>query len=81
MAPVVRLGRLAVDERRRGRGVRGALLWDAVERAARAEIAACALLVDAKDDGAAAFYRHRGFLTVVGDARTLFLPLASAPSS
>ena len=75
---VARLGRLAVDERWRGLGLGGALLWDAVDRAARAEIAAYALLVDATDDAAAAFYRHHGFLTLGSDAHTLFLPLASA---
>lgn len=74
--PATRLGRLAVDERWRGRGLGGALLWDAIERAARAEIAAYALVVDAKDDCAADFYRHYGFLAL-SDARTLFLPLAS----
>lgn len=76
--PVARLGRLAVDARWRGRGLGGALLWDAIERAARAEIAAYALLVDAKDDAAAAFYRHHGFLTLGGGVHTLFLPLAAA---
>lgn len=76
--PVARLGRLAVDVRWRGRGLGGALLWDAIERAARAEIAAYALLVDAKDDAAAAFYRRHGFLTLGSGMYTLFLPLASA---
>jgi len=73
--PTARLGRLAVDERFRGAGLGGALLWDAVERAAASEVAAFALLGDAKDDGAAAFYRHHGFLTLRGDPRALFLPL------
>lgn len=73
--PTARLGRLAVDARFRGQGLGGALLWDAVERARASEIAAFALLVDAKDDRAAAFYRHHGFLTLSGDARALFLPL------
>lgn len=41
--------------------VRGALLADALERAARSGIAAFALLVDAMDETAAAFYRHHGF--------------------
>lgn len=82
--PVARLGRLAVDGRWRGKGLGGALLWDAVKRAARAEIAAYALLVDAKDDDAAAFYSHHGFLTLDGfltlggGGRSLFLPLKSA---
>lgn len=76
--PTARLGRLAVDERFKGRGLGAALLWDAVERSAASEIAAFALLVDAKDDGAAAFYRHHGFLTLSGDARALLLPLTTA---
>ena len=54
----------------------GALLADALDRAARAEIAAHALLVDAKDEMAAAFYRHHGFLALPDAALTLFLPLA-----
>lgn len=58
--PTARLGRLAVDRTCRGRGLGGALLWDAVARAAASEVAAFALLVDAKDV-AAAFYRHHGF--------------------
>ncbi|MBE7219519.1 MAG: GNAT family N-acetyltransferase [Caulobacteraceae bacterium] len=74
--PTARLGRLAVDQDFRGRGLGGALLWDAFQRAAAAEIAAFALLVDAKDDSAAAFYRHHGFLSLSGSERTLFLPLS-----
>ena len=38
------------------------LLADALDRAARSEIAAYALLVDAKDVAASAFYRHHGFI-------------------
>ncbi|HOY03132.1 MAG TPA: hypothetical protein PLV36_16705, partial [Zoogloea sp.] len=38
----------------------GALLADALERAIRSEIAAYALMVDAKDGTATAFYRHHG---------------------
>lgn len=34
--PVARLGRLAVDQRYQGRRLGGALLWDALARAARA---------------------------------------------
>lgn len=73
--PAARLGRLAVDARRRGEGLGAALLWDAEERAIRAEIAAYALLVDAKDETAAAFYRHHGFVELSGHERMLFLPL------
>ncbi|MNT74146.1 Mycothiol acetyltransferase [compost metagenome] len=75
--PAVRLGRLAVDKTHRGKGLGGALLADALERAIRAEIAAYALLVDAKDDAAAAFYKHHGFIALPESPLTQFLPLAT----
>lgn len=78
--PAVRVGRLAVDERFRGRGLGGALIADAAARALSAEVAAFALLVDAKDDAAVAFYEHHGFQKFVSAPRTLFLPLATAKS-
>lgn len=59
--PAARIGRLAIDRRFQGRRLGGALLLNAAMRALRAEIAVFALVVDAKDDGAAAFYRHYGF--------------------
>lgn len=75
--PAVRMGRLAVDAAFKGQGLGGALLADALSRSASAEIAAYALVVDAKDDSAAAFYRHHGFLVLPDSPRTLFLPLAN----
>jgi ribosomal protein S18 acetylase RimI-like enzyme len=60
-APVARVGRLAVDQSFRGEGLGGALLADAAVRAARSEVVVFALVVDAKDDSAVAFYRHHGF--------------------
>lgn len=74
--PTVRMGRLAVDRDFQGQGLGGALLADALIRAARSEIAAYALMVDAKDDSAAAFYRHHGFIALPESPLTLFLPLA-----
>ena len=76
--PAVRMGRLAVDQRFKGQGLGGALLADALDRAARAEIAAYAMVVDAKDESAAAFYRHHGFIEMPDLPMTLFLPLATA---
>ncbi len=73
----VRMGRLAVDLAYTGQGLGGALLADALARASRAEIAAYAMMVDAKDQVAAAFYRHHGFLTLADANLTLFLPLAT----
>lgn len=79
--PAVRMGRLAVDQAFKGQGLGGALLADAIDRAARSEIAAFALIVDAKDAGAAAFYRHHGFIALPDSPLTLFLPLATVKPS
>jgi GNAT superfamily N-acetyltransferase len=77
--PAIRMGRLAVDQVYAGRGLGAALLADALQRAAKAEIAACALIVDAKDIKAAAFYRHHGFLPLPDSPLTLFFLLANLP--
>ena len=79
--PTVRMGRLAVDQAFKGQGLGGALLADALHRALRSEIAAYALMVDAKDETAAAFYRHHGFIALPDSPLTLFLSLASVPQS
>jgi ribosomal protein S18 acetylase RimI-like enzyme len=79
--PAVRMGRLAVDQEFKGQGLGGALLADALDRAARSEIAAYALMVDSKDEPAAAFYRHHGFIALPNSPLTLFLPLAVVRSS
>lgn len=76
--PAVRMGRLAVDQHFRGKGLGGALLADALARACQAEIAAFALVVDAKDRNAADFYRPHGFIALMATPLTLFLPLATA---
>lgn len=75
--PAVRMGRLAIDQTHRGQGLGGALLYDALRRAARSEIAAFAFIVDAKDEHAGAFYQHHGFMTLSESPLTLFLPLAT----
>lgn len=77
--PAVRLGRLAVDQNFQGQGLGGALLADALDRAIRSEIAAYAMVVNAKDDRAAMFYHHHGFIILPTAKMTLFLPLASVP--
>jgi hypothetical protein len=56
------------------------LLIDAAARAHRAEQVRYALLVDAKDDTAAAFYCRYGFAPYASNPRILFLPLATAAS-
>lgn len=79
--PAIRMGRLAVDRAFKGQGLGGALLVNALRRAAGSEIAAFALIVDAKDDQAAAFYRHYGFIELADSPRRLFLPLATVQAS
>ena len=79
--PAVRMGRLAVDQTFKGQGLGGALLADALDRAIRSEIAAFALMVDAKDEVAAAFYQHHGFIALPDSPLTLFLPLAAVQHS
>ncbi len=59
--PVARIGRLAVDRAFHGQQLGGALLADAALRALPCEVAVFALVVDAKDACAEAFYRHHGF--------------------
>ena len=54
----------------------GALLWDAVGRATRSEIAVYALVVDAKDEQAENFYRHHGFVAFGSMPKSLILPLS-----
>jgi len=76
--PAVRIGRLAVDQRFHKRGLGAALLMNATDRTMPAHAAAFALLVDAKNEQAVAFYRHHGFRALASQPRTLFLPLATA---
>lgn len=73
--PVARIGRLAIDKVFQGKKLGGALLADAALRAARSEVAVFALIVDAKDDTAAAFYRHHGFDPIGGNDRVLIVSL------
>jgi ribosomal protein S18 acetylase RimI-like enzyme len=76
--PAVRIGRLAVDLKFRGRGLGAALLADAVRRILLAPPAVFAVLVDAKNDQAVAFYERDGFQRLTSQPRTLFLPMATA---
>jgi GNAT superfamily N-acetyltransferase len=73
--PIARLGRLAVARAWHGRKLGGALLWDAVDRARRSEVAVYALVVDAKDEQAESFYLHHGFVPFSDTPGTLVLPL------
>ena len=73
--PVTRVGRLAVDKAFHGQKLGGTLRADAAVRAMRSEVAMFALVVDAKDDAAEAFYRHHGFECFGTKARKLIVSL------
>ncbi|TWU62341.1 Acetyltransferase (GNAT) family protein [Crateriforma conspicua] len=76
--PIVRVGRLAVSSEQLGRGVGRMMLIDAIRRTIESDIAAFAVVVDAKDDNAVQFYRHHGFIQFAGNKHSLFLPVNAA---
>lgn len=78
LLPGALIGRLAVDSRFRKQGLGSSMVLDAAARAARSEPAVFALLVEAKDDAAIAFYQHIGFRRFASKADTLYLPVATA---
>jgi ribosomal protein S18 acetylase RimI-like enzyme len=75
--PAATLGRLAVDREQQGRGLGEMLLLDAIRRVigASAVLAVYAIVVDAKNERAQAFYERYGFRLFAGEPRRLFLPL------
>ncbi|MFN9107070.1 MAG: GNAT family N-acetyltransferase [Pseudomonadota bacterium] len=75
--PVTLLGRLAVDQSARGQRLGEHLLLDALHRSLTHadEIAAMAVVVDAKDENAAAFYRHYEFIPLQAQPRRLYVPM------
>lgn len=76
--PVTLLGRLAVDRSVGGQGIGEFLLVDALRRSLEAsqQIAAMAVIVDAKDEKAESFYRHFDFQPFQQTPLRLFLPMA-----
>lgn len=77
--PVFRLGRLAVSAAEQGRGLGGALLMAAGERALRVAdaVGGVALAIDAKNEAAAQWYERFGAVRLVDDPLALVLPLAT----
>jgi ribosomal protein S18 acetylase RimI-like enzyme len=74
--PAALVGRLAVDVGFNRQGLGRALLGNAAARAARSELAAYALVVDAANDAAAGYYATIGFRPLATRTSSLFLPLA-----
>lgn len=79
--PVALLGRLAVDTSYQGKGLGSILLADALLKVAHASqvLAMAGMIVDAKDDTAAAFYRHFGFVDMPGQPGRLMLSPKAFP--
>ncbi|MBS0398253.1 MAG: GNAT family N-acetyltransferase [Proteobacteria bacterium] len=75
--PCFRLGRLAIRKDRHGQGIGKLLLACAVDRClkARSDVAAYALIVDAKGENARQFYEHYGFVAFSDEPMTLYLGL------
>lgn len=77
-APMLRIGRLAVDKRAQGKGIGRDLLAFSLHLALEfaERVGLYALVVDAKDAQAAEFYRRLHFEPTLDDALCLFLPLS-----
>jgi GNAT superfamily N-acetyltransferase len=77
--PGFRLARLAVDRRFQGQGLGGQLLLAAGRRCLRAsaEVGGIALVIDAKNDRAAAWYASYGAMPLLDAPLTLLLPLTT----
>jgi GNAT superfamily N-acetyltransferase len=80
--PAVRLARLAVSKRHRGKGYGEVLLMEAIHRTVliSAQAGGIGLFVDAKDSAARSFYEHYGFLVQPGNTSHLFLPMETLHS-
>ena len=78
--PAALIGRLARDKKVRGEGVDDLLLADAVRRVIEAacSLAVFAIVVEATDDKAAAFYRDFGFAPLPNRPLRLFMPASEA---
>jgi GNAT superfamily N-acetyltransferase len=75
--PATLIGRLAVDQNHQGRGLGAFLLTDAAKRsyAESERVGSCLLVVEAKDEQAADFYRHFGFIGFPDRPGRLFLTM------
>ena len=78
-APMLRIGRLAVDARHQGKGIGQNLLAFALRLAVEfsQRVGLYAVVVDAKHDKAQAFYVKLGFIACVDNPLCLYLPVAT----
>ncbi|MCC7420864.1 MAG: GNAT family N-acetyltransferase [Planctomycetaceae bacterium] len=77
--PAILLGRLAVDQAFQSQGYGGSLLVEAMRRVAQTAslVGVAGLFVDAKDERAAQFYSHFGFVALRSNPLKLYLPIGT----
>jgi predicted GNAT family N-acyltransferase len=77
--PATLVGRLARSLDQKGKGIGGILLVDALKKALQnsVTVASWAVVVDAKDENASAFYKRFGFVEFPNTPNRLFLPMRS----
>jgi GNAT superfamily N-acetyltransferase len=73
---VALLGRSAVDKQFQGTGLGSILPASACQKVVQASavLAVAGIVVDAKDESSASFYRHFGFMPLPGQPERLLLP-------
>jgi GNAT superfamily N-acetyltransferase len=78
-APVLRIGRLAVDRTAQGQGIGQQLMAFALQLSLEFshKVGLYAVIVDAKHDQAKAFYTKLGFRATLDDPLCLYLPIAT----
>ena len=78
LMPATLIGRLAIHRNYQGKGYGEILLIDALRRSliSTKQIGSVAVIVDAKDDKAKAFYEHFQFIPLINYYHRLFLPMA-----
>jgi ribosomal protein S18 acetylase RimI-like enzyme len=77
--PAVLIGWLGRHVDLKGHEIGKALLYDAIKRIAAADVAAHAIIVDALDDKAIAFYRAYGFVSLdAASPNRMYIPVATA---
>ncbi|TAF05246.1 MAG: GNAT family N-acetyltransferase [Nostocales cyanobacterium] len=77
LLPATLLGRLAIDERYQGQGLGTFLLLDALHRSKNSEVASMAVVVDAKNEQARAFYEYHQFIPFPSQPLKLYFPMAT----
>ncbi len=77
LLPATMLGRLAVDRDHRSQGFGKLMLVDALKRSfsATQQIASIAVVVEALDEQAIAFYQKYGFIAFSSSTNRLYLPM------